>query len=419
MTNAAQPQSIRDLPQFSDLIVNHKVQGFPEAFSELFSLNVRLLRYEDGVAVFRNKDIREIAINSAAGNTPAERMLAKVYPSEGEEGSHLQGMRRFYRHLAFTSNPPIHGPRRQVIARPLAPKHVAELCTLAKRTVAEVLDEVAGRGAIDFEKQFAMRVTTRFWGALFEMTDEKVRAVAEYICAQAPAFFFTPTPQETAAFDAAMDRYLDEASKAIVRALERGGGHEVLRSMAAGFDALDEANELEGLGVMIAANIIDGFHTAATGATNTVYQLLRCPQELSAVRAEPKLVPKAVAEGLRLWAPLMLTERHALQDFEFADVSIPRGTSITMLWAAGNRDPQVFEHPDRFDLSRQHTYETTFGGGIHVCAGRHTARMLMQAIIEGVMAPDVRIESMGAYPAWLKRSSARQLDRLEVMITRA
>lgn len=419
MTSTAQLRSIRDLPQFSDLIVNHEAQGFPEEFSELFSLkNVRLLRYEDGVAVFRNKDIREIATNPAAGNTPAEHILTRVFPFDSEVGNNLQGMQRFYRHLVFTSNPPIHGPMRQVIARPLAPRHVSELSTLAKRTVAEVIDEVSGRGAIDFEKQFAMRVTTRFWGALFEMTDEEVRAVAEHVRGQTPAFFFTPTLQETATFDVAMDGYLDQVSKAVVRALDRSGGNELLRSMAAGFDALDSADELEGVGVMIAANVIDGFHTAATGATNTLYELLRCPQELAAVRSEPNLIPKAVAEGLRLWAPLMLTQRYALKDFEFAGVSIPCSTSITMLWAAGNRDPEVFENPNRFELSRQHTNETTFGGGIHVCPGRHTARMLMQAMIEGVMAPEVRIESTGARPAWLKRSTARQLDCMEVMITR-
>src|SRR5687767_12123675 len=130
MTSAAQLRSPRDLPPFSDLIVNHEVHGFPEEFSELFSLkDVRLLRYGDGVAVFHNKDIREIAINPAAGNTPAEYILTRVFPSVGEPGNNLRGMQRFYRNLVFTSNPPFHGPMRQVIARPLAPKHVVELST--------------------------------------------------------------------------------------------------------------------------------------------------------------------------------------------------------------------------------------------------------------------------------------------------
>jgi cytochrome P450 len=136
------------------------------------------------------------------------------------------------------------------------------------------------------------------------------------------------------------------------------------------------------------------------------------------VRTDVRLAANAVAEGLRLWPPIMALERYALEDFEFADTVIPQGTVIAMLWAAGNRDPDVYEQPNHYDLLRKPRTETTFGGGIHICAGRYVARMLAQVMLETVLAPDIRIELTGPRPAWLASTALNQLDQMRVSIRR-
>src|SRR5688572_31043511 len=105
-TNEPQLKSIRDLPSLSDLIGRSEVCGFPEEFSQLFdSKDTHLLRDGAGVAVFRNKDILNVAANPAAGNTPAESILSTVLQIQDAGVNHLPGaLQRFYRNLVFTTN---------------------------------------------------------------------------------------------------------------------------------------------------------------------------------------------------------------------------------------------------------------------------------------------------------------------------
>lgn len=169
---------------------------------------------------------------------------------------------------------------------------------------------------------------------------------------------------------------------------------------------------------MVAANVFDGIHTAATAASNALYQLLRSPQALAEVRADWSLLPNALAEGLRTWAPVIYSTRYALEDFQFAGTEIPQGQVIDMLWAAGNRDPDVFDNPSHYDIYRKARAETTFGGGIHICPGRYVVRMLSQTVLEAVLAPGVRVTLTGGAPQWIPGALARQLQFMKVTIRR-
>ncbi len=93
------------------------------------------------------------------------------------------------------------------------------------------------------------------------------------------------------------------------------------------------------------------------------------PDALAQVRADRSLCANAVFEGLRLDPPLTLSQRFALEDFEFDGVLVRKGMQVAMLWGAGNRDPEAFPEPDRYDLTRSPRGATTFGGGVRMCMG--------------------------------------------------
>jgi cytochrome P450 len=114
----------------------------------------------------------------------------------------------------------------------------------------------------------------------------------------------------------------------------------------------------------------------------------------------------------------MVSNRCVLKDFEHAGTRIPEGTAISMLWAAANRDPAVFENPNRYDLHRAGRTPMTFGGGVHICPGRYAGSMLVSAALKGLVNPWVAIELAGARPKWLDRSFMRWADRMTVTIRR-
>jgi cytochrome P450 len=167
----------------------------------------------------------------------------------------------------------------------------------------------------------------------------------------------------------------------------------------------------------MASNLIDGFHTAAVAASSSVYLLLRNPQELAQVRAQPALARAAVFEALRLLSPLTVTQRYTLNEIEYANVRIPAGTPVMMMWAIGNRDPQAFTDPDAFSLARPRRNETTFGGGLHICPGRYVAGMIAETVVKEVCAANVRISLAVESCDWFGRSVLCQLVSMPVTLT--
>ena len=100
------------------------------------------------------------------------------------------------------------------------------------------------------------------------------------------------------------------------------------------------------------------------------------------MRNEPEYVIRLVEELLRFEPPVqMVPNRTAMEDIAVGETTIPAGSPITLVHAAGNRDPRRFADPDTFDPDRQDGIESQhlgFGGGIHYCFGAPLARLEVQ-----------------------------------------
>ena len=420
VTNRQSPEP--ELPDISAIAPGYSATGFSEDFSELFAdPRLRLVRSGPGrIVVFRNEDVRKIAAHPAAGNMPFDKLMRRSFlegARDGEVGIERRpATRRFLEDQIFTANPPRHGPMRQILARQFMPKPVEKLARIASVVVEDLIDELCGAGEVDFATAFAEPLAGRFWQQVFGMTPgERDRTIAA-LRAMAPLFFVTRTPAEIVAIERATADYQEVLATALERAAV-DGGNELLASMQREFDSLEIEEKPRSFGFWVSTNVIDGFHTAAIACVNVLYALLRTPEALMEAREDEARLPGALAEGLRMLAPVMVSNRCALEDFEYAGTRIPEGTAIAMLWAAANRDPAVFENPNRYDLRRAARTPMTFGGGVHICPGRYAGSMLVSAALKGLINPRVAIELVGARPEWLDRSFMRWADRMTVTIS--
>jgi cytochrome P450 len=110
--------------------------------------------------------------------------------------------------------------------------------------------------------------------------------------------------------------------------------------------------------------------------------LLRHPEFLQRLRRHPELSARIVEELLRYEPPVQfLPNRAVLDDIEVAGTTIPRGSAVTLVLAAGSRDPHHVPHPDRFDPDRPVNEHLGFGGGIHYCFGAPLARTEAQVAL--------------------------------------
>jgi cytochrome P450 len=125
--------------------------------------------------------------------------------------------------------------------------------------------------------------------------------------------------------------------------------------------------------------LIAGHETTVNLITNGMLTLLRHPEVLARLRGDPELVIRLVEELLRYEPPVQyLPSRTALDDMEIAGTTIPGGSSVVLVLAAGNRDPNHVANPDRFDPDRPFIEHLGFGGGVHYCFGAPLARLEAQ-----------------------------------------
>jgi cytochrome P450 len=134
--------------------------------------------------------------------------------------------------------------------------------------------------------------------------------------------------------------------------------------------------------------LVAGHETTVNLITNGMLTLLRHPDVLDRLRREPGMITGLVEELLRYEPPVqMRTNRITVADIDVAGVTIPAGSPLALVHAAGNRDPKRFPDPDRFDPGRTDNEHISFNSGIHYCFG----------------APLARVEAQLALPALARR----------------
>jgi cytochrome P450 len=136
------------------------------------------------------------------------------------------------------------------------------------------------------------------------------------------------------------------------------------------------AEQLVGTGLLL---LIAGHETTVNLIANGALTLLRHPEALRRLRNDPDLVIPMVEELLRYEPPVHFVPfRTALDNIDIAGTTIPKGAGITLVLAAGNRDPGRFPDPDLFIPDRKNNGHLGFGGGIHLCFGAPLARLEAQ-----------------------------------------
>ena len=126
-----------------------------------------------------------------------------------------------------------------------------------------------------------------------------------------------------------------------------------------------------------------GADTTYLGLGNTLFALLTHPDQLERVLADPKEQARwAGEEGLRWNAPVAILPRNNPREVVWQDIPIPANTPLLFAIASANRDPLVFDDPDRFDVDRHPTATMTFGFGTHFCLGAHLARAEIDISLE-------------------------------------
>ncbi|HVE94922.1 MAG TPA: cytochrome P450 [Acidimicrobiales bacterium] len=158
--------------------------------------------------------------------------------------------------------------------------------------------------------------------------------------------------------------------------------------------------------------LIAGHETTANLIGNGLVALLDQPGAFAELRADRQLDRAAVDELLRFDSPVQMTMRIATDGARIEGVPVATGSVVIAVTGAANRDPSVFDHPDRLDWHRADNPHLAFGGGLHYCLGaalaRAEARIALRTIIDRlpglciagtpVRRPSFTIRALSALP---------------------
>jgi cytochrome P450 len=129
--------------------------------------------------------------------------------------------------------------------------------------------------------------------------------------------------------------------------------------------------------------LVAGHETTVNLITNGMLTLLRHPDVLDRLNHEPGLITTLVEELLRYEPPVqMRTNRATVADITINGTTIPKGSPLALMLAAGNRDPGRFADPDNFDPGRTDNAHLGFFGGVHYCFGAPLARTEAQVALQ-------------------------------------
>jgi cytochrome P450 len=138
-----------------------------------------------------------------------------------------------------------------------------------------------------------------------------------------------------------------------------------------------------------------GHDTTSSTIASTIEALSQHPDQLRRAQADPDLIPHLVNEGLRWASPVKQFTRQATRDYMLSGCEIKKGDRMMLLYQSANRDADVFDNPDTFQLDRRPNKQIAFGYGPHMCIGQHLAKLELRIMFEELLPHIDRVEVTG------------------------
>ncbi len=293
----------------------------------------------------------------------------------------------------ISSDPPHHKPSRMLLLPAFTPQAIAPYIPVTRRICNELLDDIGNAASCDAARQFAQHVPVRVIASMLGVPETDGDLFRQWIHVMLDDTV-RDSPDSADKFVAA-SREMDAYFRTHVEKRTTHDGPDLISfMMRARFDGR-ELTERHFYGTLRLL-LIAGIDTTWSAIGSSLWHLARTPADRRRLLAEPELIPTAVEEFLRAFAPVTMA-RQARQDGTIAGCPVKAGEMVLLAFPAANRDPAVFPDADKVIIDRKDNRHAAFGLGIHRCAGSNLARMEIQVALE----------------EWLKRIPEFTLDQTQ------
>lgn len=330
--------------------------------------SVFLTRYEDVRGVVNNRDMWRDPIRAEEGAVLQRRFAAAVDPNVPRSSTTS----------ILMLDDPDHARVRQPLAQALYAR-VAKFRPQVERIVDGILDELEGEAAFDLMDRFCIPLPIDVIAQILGVDHERLvefRAWSEGVIQSLNPLATREQLTEMETAGAALADYFTQTMAARRAAPRDDLITDMTRLQAQGADLGDDELRINLIALLVGGNL-----TTTDLIGNGVRLLLLNPTELAKLRADPSIINAVVEEVLRYEPPVDVTARIAPAPMDVGGCPLRQGQSLTVSLRGANRDPEVFDDPHRFNVSRKHRPHVAFGGGAHICIGAPLARLEAQVAL--------------------------------------
>lgn len=276
--------------------------------------------------------------------------------------------------MLFTDQPE-HTRLRRLVTRGFTPRAIDKLRAKIQQVADRQLDALTTKAEADLIADYTAQIPIAVIAAMLGIPDDDV------------AFLRQTSEPGTRLVSSAVPSWreyrgavraigeIDDYLAMHIERLRRGRADGSVLSEVVGDDNLSDFEVKMAAMLLLGA----GFLTTTHLLGKAIVTLLRHPDQLASLRANPEQWPNAIEELIRYDGPFLWTVRMAGERLEIAGRTVRPNQPVYLLLCGANRDPAVFPRPHDFDITRANAREhVSFGTGIHVCLGAALARMELQ-----------------------------------------
>jgi len=359
-----------------------------------------LTRYEDVHSVLRDSRFSVDRMRAAILRDNLERLPAFIQQT-------TRGIRSM-----LNTDPPDHTRLRKLVNKAFTPRRIEALRGRIETIVEELLAPCTGAQVIDVIDTLAAPLPAIVIAELLGVPAEDHRKFKAW-AAEIVASVGRPTLGQRATAPALQQLfgYLGE----IIAARRAEPRDDLISAMIL---AQEEDDSLTDAELLATSNLIliAGHETTTNLIGNGLLALLREPEQLGRLRADPSLLDTAIDELLRFDGPVQATIRAATEDVEIGGQEIEEGSMLIVGIGAANHDPEVFENPERLDVGRNPNPHLAFGLGAHFCLGAPLARLEGEIAFAALLERFADISLAEEAPRYRPNPILRGLESLPVAV---
>jgi cytochrome P450 len=274
----------------------------------------------------------------------------------------------------ISSDPPFHQGARRMLLPAFSPQAVAKLEPSTRAYCHELIDAMGDAELVDAAEQYAQHIPVRVIAHMLglpESDGDRFRGFVNHVLEGVDKSI-----EERAAGMMELFAYLQEQIEDHV-ANPRDDLTSFLLSAELDGQPLDAFHVARTIGLLLIA----GIDTTWSAIGASLWHLAGHADDRRRLVAEPELLPTAMEEFLRAYAPVTMA-RLVREDMEYKGCPMRKDDFVLLPFPAANRDPEVFDRADEVIIDREVNRHAAFGLGIHRCAGSHLARMELRVALE-------------------------------------